>query len=1636
MASNNSYLVRNVIGMTAQAINMVATNMNVNAQLGGSITLDDVNIKGTMNCKLQSSIYNQFDDELLNSKNSKCQADTYGAVYGPTYGDNLGTVNCRGAFIGTETTGFIGSTFNSKIDSVSQSQLLMNTLVADQTVSSGLTSEDAMNNAKNNTAIPMNMVYFEPSLENFSVSSYNTTGPKDAQETHDAYFGNLWAITRTGQDDTSTLKANTLYQQTSSITRLNITKPSGLFNVVGNLSLNGPSYVFTNAVVENAFFSGIATYAFNQKGNVLVNDSQLLFSNVFLGNLSQTNVSSTNANLTGNFQFNSNIIYPSSANPQTISINGNIYNTGSNNEVQWSTVSPAIPQIGNANIDFPKAISSVQRFNNINANIVYFNSNIMNNSNTYYNTLTPPQYGTFIENIYNNMAIYNDQTNSLNSDNFIYINPTNANSKLENGNIPNYNAQFPVSSGAFAVGNIISNSTPINPSINNYVFPQSINSGTANLYNNMDTWVKYLKWTDPNNQSYTPWPYTFSNYVITNQFTLNGNDDTNKSNNYYGYSQGNIKNKAWRILDDIVNPLPQYTINGTLMWAFQSGVFSSNTSNAYDPDMNPGLNNGEATFMLFSGINGVDYPMTASAHKFTATAIASVNGFEKYFDLLTFAYVDYTDSLITNTYGGSLNSFKQDVIGTLKPGQTFIYTNTYTVDTSSKQFTVQYCSPQETSSETTDMSTLKSFNYNLPLIVSGSKRMIILFYMKDNVDTNLNDVAMITNIAISAQNYNYTNYLQPNLFYGWNLKSSSTINTNININASLLPIPSTNVYLSTGTDTLTLYDNNATYLLMGPIKAVDFNKQYFYQQYLYCEALFGSSAGTWSGEFRVYRVESATIIPQNNLVSNVLLTSPSTQNSFTISLNNDNTNTWININTSTNNNLFVYNTLSNTNYVYYVIRFINYSNTSCALRNLKIIQQPLPNYSIPSFNITVNESTKKVSAQVNNNYFNPFTLQYNYSLFGTQSVSGNSISISGGIQNRPNLVFYANLITANNNISGSVSIYGEEIISNLIVSGTKTGGNPNDFNAGGSILINGSVNFWDKDFYKYAWHANLNNATVEQLPPITPTLIDNSPFSGLSSKLILQCGTASDYNSTTNTYSLTPLFDNQLSIMTWKFVPEKQTKNPLLSRDFTIRFKYQLYSELRGDFFYFQYSPDLGRTYYNLIKQSGDIKSVKSVALFTNSLWKQAEFYLPGGNTTEYLFRWIYEKDLGVSNGFDVVYLGDIGVNYTGPVLVDNNGYTTNYSNEFVGNITTGGSSTSSIQPYLLPFPIGNPDAGSGFVLYNINYGSNSMSSYNWGSARSNSNMYTLVNTYYRRDINPNDYTYPSQSDIQFFKMLGNNGNNGQYTDKVWRLYDINTLKSVLGYPINVPGGSSWLDVNASSGFYNGTDMALMSSTQNNQSPYDDNGLTNGEATYLTLGPFNSTISNGDYSDLTTKPHTFRFKYLPDTENGYDLTGVITYDYNPNDGDAETIRSTLVKILTFNQSFHLTQYNLDQWFNSNGLINRSNIRYYPDQSGIYNSSTPVNGWINFSADIPAVPQGKNRIYVIYFAKDWYSTGSYNDVVLLHDIQFTFQTPSSVILDNSGYLHGNTSGSFKIVSVNGNSIVIDIPGFGNKTISLS
>jgi len=225
---DNTQLTRNFLGMTASQISMAATRMDVKTTMSGSITLDDFNLKGTMNTRLQSSIFNQFDEDLLNSKNSKCQADTYGAVYGPTYGDNLGTINCRGAFIGTETTGFIGSTYNAKNDVVSQNELQMNALVRAQTVSAELSEEQVIKNSQNNTAIPMNMTSFEPNLAYFEVVSYNTTGNAGYEKTFDSYFGNLWTITTNAKSENNPTLGNSLNMDVEAITQINISKTNGL----------------------------------------------------------------------------------------------------------------------------------------------------------------------------------------------------------------------------------------------------------------------------------------------------------------------------------------------------------------------------------------------------------------------------------------------------------------------------------------------------------------------------------------------------------------------------------------------------------------------------------------------------------------------------------------------------------------------------------------------------------------------------------------------------------------------------------------------------------------------------------------------------------------------------------------------------------------------------------------------------------------------------------------------------------------------------------------------------------------------------------------------------------------------------------------------------------------------------------------------------------------------------------------------------------------------------------------------------------------------------------------------------------------------------------------------------------------
>jgi hypothetical protein len=81
-----------------------------------------------------------------------------------------------GAFIGTETTGYIGSTYSATLEVNSNDQLKMQSLVDLQTQSSSVSETQAIKNSSNNTAIPMNITSYSPDLRDFRTVSYNTVG--------------------------------------------------------------------------------------------------------------------------------------------------------------------------------------------------------------------------------------------------------------------------------------------------------------------------------------------------------------------------------------------------------------------------------------------------------------------------------------------------------------------------------------------------------------------------------------------------------------------------------------------------------------------------------------------------------------------------------------------------------------------------------------------------------------------------------------------------------------------------------------------------------------------------------------------------------------------------------------------------------------------------------------------------------------------------------------------------------------------------------------------------------------------------------------------------------------------------------------------------------------------------------------------------------------------------------------------------------------------------------------------------------------------------------------------------------------------------------------------------------------------
>ena len=485
------------------------------------------------------------------------------------------------------------------------------------------------------------------------------------------------------------------------------------------------------------------------------------------------------------------------------------------------------------------------------------------------------------------------------------------------------------------------------------------------------------------------------------------------------------------------------------------------------------------------------------------------------------------------------------------------------------------------------------------------------------------------------------------------------------------------------------------------------------------------------------------------------------------------------------------------------------------------------------------------------------------------------------------------------------------------------------------------------------------------------------------------CGQMSLYNQD-GTFTNTPLHDNQIAILEYIFIPDIITK-----KNFTINFKYQIFSEFRGDYFYFQYSIDNGKTYYNLLRQSGDVNNLKSVALLDKFRWKSVSFYLP--YNTIYKFRWIYNKDSDFSSSYDTVFLGDIFINYLNPVIEYKNDVLNIYANNFIGYISSGQTEQSSVKNFLLPFLKKNENQTYGYVDGDIII-NGTMNNYINPAINANSNLiYGNMNTFYRKTTNFYNTTFDT--------ILINSTNNID-VNKSWRLYTYTNLKTKLS-------DLSWnaLSFNAKSDFLNNIELALLSSQSKNSSAND--GLKDNDSAIFTIGPLN-------YNDLMNNNHQLEFKYFIDSEYDYDGLGIVMYDYQSNN-DIDVL-NVLVKIVDLYGIYgHYQLYDLIDKYDTDRILIRQNILSYPSSElGFSKTNGFLYGWNDISIQLNKITPAHKRIIIFFYSKDS-SVSRGDDIVLIHDIKFTFK---------------QTTSSFKLNRITNDYLIIDIPGIGQRSLYLS
>jgi hypothetical protein len=1507
-------------GQKAKSINKISLN---NIYLDGKIDLRNVELMGTMNTKLQTSIFNALDEEMLSSKSSKATSDQYGPVYGPVYGDVLGTINSKGTIIGGDNGGYIGSTYTEVYESTLDKEFNPESII-------NLSSFETLE------SIPMNITKIDENLKNFKVYSYNTKSLTESPDYVDSYFGNLYNLTVDGLDDISSSISNLLYTDQLN-SRIRISSSDNL-NYKGNINILefNKTYNFSNITVKNV---NLTTINF-LNGNV---SNDIDYINNSNANLKTTSINVNNPNLTGNFIFNDSRI------SQSFEINGNISKLSDTalNKIIWNKYDNI--EVSIANIDFPTNLGSPTFTNIGNGNIITYENLSMDTTKNTYNTYGV--YGNLIANLYSRMAIYTNVAGDLKEintnikDSIVEeISSKNLNAKLD------YNPNFNIIGDIFYTGN---------PNISTYTTQQNNDTSNDNktILGNIDTWVRYVKPGDELN--YVRWP---SGYGFTNNYTLT---------DYDGWTNDDIRKKSWYVQGNA-------TIDGVNKWYLQSGINNTTEDATYNQDnfiSNKGLNNNEATFLFMGPFNNNDSKLFKFESTLNFHYEGAVNDWYEYqFDNLTVCYYDYSDSNDQN--------IKLELCKNITPKTTSGHTP---YETNNTLLGINYLTNPSLSENDNILTSFKAQNYSLPKLQNGMKRYIVFTYMKSWFRSYLQDVFRLSNFSITPLKTTYR-YID----LSWNLKSKNTLDTKITGLSG-----TNNLYLATGDDSVTIPSNTSTYFLIGNISSRDFNKKYLYEAYL--EFDYGSVVNDLDSKMELYKYES--ISPKNNIksifdnVDSVLLKTYTTPFSGFTSLY------------KSVKEIKIYNNLYDDNYKYFYFKFKTGNKSSgMVITNIQIKQYPQDDLSIPSNNITINNKTSVMTATIVPGFMDNFNLNYKYAAASLQLDNTNLLNISGKIDEDPLFSFNAILSNVSNVLYGNIFINGNGTFNQTELTGRFIDGNLTK----GNLLFDTTLNYYNKNYYNYTWHSNLKYINTTKLD----TIEQSNPFDGLVYKNIMLCGQMSIYNQD-KTFTSTPLNDNQIGILEYTFKPDSIKK-----KNFTINFKYQIFSEFRGDYFYFQYSVDNGQTYNNLLRQSGDINDIRSVALLDKFRWKNVSFYLPYNPV--YIFRWVFKKDETLSSGYDTVFLADIFINYLNSVVQKTNDQVSIYADNFIGNISTTAISNSIVKNFAIPFLKKNSSPSYGYVNGDIIV-NGTMTNYiiTDTSINANSNLiYANINTYYRDTtdfINNQFITYPIVS------------NTDLNVNKSWRLYNYTTLKSKI---------STWnwtaLNYDSTDNFKNDSELALLSSESKMYNINNDNlskGLGPNDASIFTIGPLN-------YTEFKNNKHQLQFKYYKDSNEDSDL-GIISYDYLASDiTNDNKVKELLTKIVDlYNVNNHYLIDNLLNKYDTDRIIDKNNIKSYPsDQTGFTNINSYKYGWRDVSIDLNQIQNGYNRIIVFFFAKDSSIYYGNDDIVLIHDIKFTFKQEGASFKFTGFTPNSSTSPNTDIIDPMYQYLNIDTP-LGKRYIKL-